>query len=337
MNVQQQDTAVLEDRLTGKWYEPFSLLKNIIRGNIIHNWPGAFQVMRLLTIHKMQAGLLPEDHPWITGLQEGTTEYIWPQNIVFRTPVGTTWAVAGYQPEPDDDILVRVGTFLAAMVRKSVPDPEIPHGPKRRMPHAINYLHGAVHYNGLWVVFNHFEEAKQYIADPKFREALKHMIRQEKREVTFVFRERNYDPVEFAYFSAFIMSHLPWYANVNGAQKRVMWGNASPYPALNIINGSWLHGVEALRKGRYEQLVRVPVDASLYFQGAYGIPAREYHFIERMHAYLINNWVRKRGFDAGLFFVDRKKIEPRQYKRYKEEKQHEPVNEYIPNPLRKNR
>ena len=277
------------------------LLKNIIRGNIIHNWPGAVQVMRLLTIHKMPAGLLPANHPWITGIAPGTTETIWGQNIVFQTPAEAQPSDAGLPADTDDAIVGKVGRFLATMVKKSAVLPELPHGPKRRMPHAINYLHGAVHYNGVTLLFNNFSEAKNYLADDRFREELLRMIDKERREVTFVFRQRNYDPVEFAYFSCFVMSHLPWFANVNGAQKRVMWGNASPYPALNIINGAWLDSMEDLRHGHYGALCLPAIEKELYFQGEYGVEARDYHYMERTHAYLINKWVRKRGFNAGLY------------------------------------
>jgi hypothetical protein len=313
------------------------LLRNIIRGNILHNWPGALQVMRLLTIHKMPAGLLVADHPWVTGICPDTGHPVWPENIPFRTPVGTDWAKTGYRPDPDEEIVAKVGRFLAAMVRKSVIMPEIPHGPQRRMPHAINYLHGAVHYNGLSLLFNKFSEAVSCLSDPRFREELKRMIREESRDVTFIFRERHYDPVEFAWFSCFVMSHLPWFANTNGSGRRVMWGNASPYPALNIINGSWLKDIEQLRRTRdVSAIVRTPLEPGLYFKGSYGVEGRDYHFIEKMHAYLINNWVRKRGFNAGLYFVDRKKIEPQRYAEYiAAGKEAEPVNAPVPNPVKR--
>jgi hypothetical protein len=296
--------------------ETFFMTQNVVRGNLIHNTGGALHVMRLLSIHRMPAGLLLADHPWITGLMPGTAEPVWARNIAFRTPVGTDWARPGYVPEPDEAIVAKVGRFLAAMVRKSVPTPEIAHGPQRRMPHAINYLHGAVHYNGLVLLFNTFAEAMHYLADARFREELRRLIRQERREVTLVFRERNYDPAEFAYFSAFVMSHLPWFANVNGAGRKVMWGNPSPYPASNIINGAWVTDISRLRHGDTASIVRPPLPPGLYFQGEYGVPTRGFHALERLHAFLINNWVRRRGFRGGLFFVDRRRIEPERYQQY---------------------
>ena len=205
--------------------EAFFLSQNIVRGNFIHNTGGGFHVLRLLSVHKMTAGMVTAEHPWVTGLVPDDQQPVWPRNVVFRTPVGTTWAEPDYQPEADDAIANKVGKFLAAMVKKSVANPEIPHGPTRRMPHAINYLHGAVHYNGLTMLFNNFAEAMEYFADTRFRKELRRLIKVEQREVTLVFRERNYDPVEFAYFSAFVMSHVPWFANVNGAGRKVMWGN----------------------------------------------------------------------------------------------------------------
>ncbi|HEX8426972.1 hypothetical protein [Hymenobacter sp.] len=312
------------------------LVQNIVRGNLIHNTGGALNVMRLLTMHKMPAGLLAAGHPWVTGQMPDAQGPVWPRNLVFRTTVGTQWVEAGYTPEADEVIVSKVGKFLAGMVGKSVPTPEIPHGSRRRMPHAINYLHGAVHYNGLTLLFNNFAEALDYLADSRFRKELRRLIRAERREVTLVFRERNYDPVSYAYFSAFVMSHLPWFANVNGAQRRVMWGNPSPYPAVNIINGKWVADTERLRRGDTASIVRTPVNPTLYFQGEYGVAARDVNKLEKTHAFLINQWVRRRGFRGGLYFVDRRKIEAERYQQYQATNGQNFIgNELIQNPLRR--
>lgn len=311
------------------------MTQNVVRGNLIHNTGGAFHVLRLLSIHQLPAGLLAADHPWVTGLMPQDGAPVWPRNIVFRTPVGTRWATADDAPESDEAIVGKVGRFLASMVRKSILTPEIPHGLQRRMPHAINYLHGAVHYNGLTLLFNTFAEAMPYLADPRFRRELRRLIRVERREVTLVFRERHYDPQEFAYFSAFVMSHLPWFANVNGAGRKVMWGNPSPYPAVNIINGAWVADISLLRHGAAASIVRPPVAAGCYFQGDYGVPTRDFHSLERLHAYLINSWVRRRGFRGGLYFVDRRRIEPERYQQYVATEGREWAgNQPLPNPLR---
>lgn len=309
--------------------------QNVFRGGFIHNTGGALNVMRLLSVHKMPAGLVTLDHPWVTGLMPVEQEPVWPSNIAFRTPLGTEWAKVEYAPETDDAIVGKVGRFLAAMVRKSAAVPEIPQGTSRRMPHAINYLHGAVHYNGATLLFNTFQEALTYFADTRFRKELRRLIKEERREVTLVFRERNYDPVEFAYFSAFVMSHVPWFANVNGAQRKVMWGNPSPYPAVNIINGSWVADTDRLRHGDTTSIVRPPLNPALYFRGEYGVPTRSYTSSERLHAYLINKWVSRRGFRGGLYFVDRRRIEADRFQRYQATGEGGPDNHPIPNPLRR--
>ena len=318
--------------------EAFFLSQNIVRGNFIHNTGGGFHVLRLLSVNKMTAGMLPAEHPWVTGLDPADQQPVWPRNVVFSTLVGTTWAKPDYQPDDDAAIVTKVGKFLSAMVKKSVSTPEIPHGPTRRMPHAINYLHGAVHYNGLTLLFNNFAEAMRYFADTRFRKELRRMIKVEQREVTLVFRERNYDPVEFAYFSAFVMSHVPWFANVNGAGRKVMWGNPSPYPAVNIINGAWVQDIERLRHGDAVGIARPPLTPGQYFQGEYGVPTRSFCTLERTHAFLINNWVRGRGFKGGLYFVDRRIIEPERYQAYvASDGTAGPTNQSIPNPLRRRR
>ena len=142
--------------------------------------------------------------------------------------------------------------------------------------------------------------------------------------------------MEYAYFSAFVMSHLPWFANVNGAQRRVMWGNPSPYPAVNIINGKWVADTERLRRGDTASIVRPPVELNLYFQGEYGVATRGANKLEKTHAFLINNWVRRRGFRGGLYFEDRRKIEAERYQQYQATNGQNFIgNEQIQNPLRR--
>lgn len=302
---------------------------NIVRGDYIHNSIGAFHVLRFWHVQKVHAGLLAVDHPWCTGINPETGAAIWPENIVFKTKRKDEEGAS------DEIILEKVGRFLTGMVKKSTATPEIPHGPNRRMPHVVNYLHGSVHYNGMWLLFNSFDEAKYFFSDAAFRKEFKRLVKKEKREVTLVFRSRQYDPVEFAYFSGFIMAHFPWFANVNGPGKKVMWGNASPYPAMNIINGSWVADVNKLRQQRAD-FVRKPLEVTQYFQGDYGQVPVPYYFVERFIAYFENEWVRRRGFNGGLFFIDRKKIEPKAYEKYLKDKSTFASKQLIiPNPLRK--
>jgi hypothetical protein len=289
-------------------------LVSIVRGDVIHNTFGAYHVLRLWHVQKVRTGLFSRDHPWATGLNPITQAPVWFDNVAFRTPPapGTT--------DSDEVILQKVGGFLADMVKKSARNEEIPHGPERRMPHVVNYLHGSVHYNGLWLLFNTFAEAKHYFADARFQREFRRLIKQEKREVTLVFRERKYDPVEYAYFSGFIMANFPWFANVNGPGKKVMWGNPSPYPAMNIITGNWVRDVDSLRKGK-ARFLKEPAQVADYFTQQYGAPAPEPYFVERLVAYVENEWVRRRGFNAGLFFINRKKIDPRIHEKYLADKQ----------------
>jgi hypothetical protein len=301
----------------------------ILRGDVLHNTLGAYHVLRLWHVQKVGAGLIDRAHPWCTGQLPDAADSAWLRNVVFRTAPRP-------DAEPDEHIMQKVGAFLAEMVKKSAQLPELPHGPERRMPHVVNYLHGSVHCNGLWLLFNDFAEAKHYFADPRFRREFVRVVRRERREVTLVFRERRYDPIEYAYFSGFMMSCFPWFANVNGPGKKVMWGNPAPYPAMNIITGNWVRDVDNLRRGHPERIVKPALQAADYFRGEYGAPAPAYTLPERLIAYLENEWVRRRGFNAGLFFIDRKKIDPRIYEKYQDDKATLAARQsVVPNPLRK--
>lgn len=282
----------------------------------VHMIKQTLNVLDFMWWHKVEAGLLPEDHPWLTGIIPGSNEPVWPRNIVFATPRKNIWS--GHEPEADAIIITRVGAFLAAMVaRSNIVEPEIPHGKQRRMPHAVNYIHGSVHCNGGYVLFNDFEDAMYHLSDSKFARQFITFSRREKRELTIVLRERIYDPEEYAWFLAFVRSHLRWYANANGpTKKRVLHGTPSPYPVVNPINGSWIRDVRNLQRGRLDRLVMEPLRGGKYFTGAYQGNQADYSFLERFHAWAQYLVTRTKGFQGGLVFTDRRKIEPEHWQTY---------------------
>jgi hypothetical protein len=282
----------------------------------VHMTKQTLNVLDFMWLHKVGPGLLPADHPWLTGKIPGTAETVWQKNIVFASPRKDTYQ--GLKPEEDAKIIIRVGAFLAGMVaRSNVVNPEIPQGKSRRMPHAVNYLHGAVHYNGCYVLFNDFEDAMFYLSDPDFARQFRKFASREKRELSIVLRERSYDPEEYAWFLAFVRSHLIWYANANGpTKKRVLHGTPSPYPVVNPINGSWIRDVHNLRMGRFERIVLAPFRGGEYFTGVYQGNQREYTVLDRFHAWAQYLITKAKGFQGGLVFTKRRRIEPEHWETY---------------------
>lgn len=282
----------------------------------VHNLHGSFKVVEFAHLRRMGPGLLEAGHPWATGFSPHTGRPVWPGHVLYSTPPKAEWS--GPPPDPDDVIVTRIGRFLMSMVQRSAgAGPEIPQGARRRMPHAVNYLHGAIHFSGAFVVFNDFAEARAHLDDPAFLREIRRFVREERREFTLVVRERRHDPVEFAWFLAFIRARLPWYANANASgEKRVLYGTPSPYPAVNIINGSWIREMEKLRRGRVAELVRPPIERSRYFQGTYGVEPVGYTFMERFHAWASDLTIRVKGFQGGLVFTRRRRIEPGNWEKY---------------------
>ena len=274
----------------------------------VHMIKQTLNVLDFMWVHRVKAGLLAPDHPWLTGVIPGSGGgTIWSRNIVFASPRGP--GIAGV--ESDEEIVTRVGRFLAAMVQRSnFADPEVPQGRRRRMPHAVNYLHGPVHYNGGYVIFDDFRDAMFHLSDRRFAGEFLRFARRERRELTIVLRECRYDPEEYAWFVAFVRAHLPWYCNGNGpTKKRVLHGTPSPYPVVNPINGTWIADVRSLQCGRLDGLVRPPIEAR-YFTGAYAGHRTDFNWTERLHAWLQWLVTEAKGFQGGLVFTSRKLIEP---------------------------
>ena len=269
----------------------------------LHNLWGIVNVLDITRWRPLPAGLLAAEHPLVTGVCPVTQTPIWPQNIVFSTPAR--------DGDPSDaEIVTRVGRHLARMVGLSVVDATWPEGQPSRMPPAINYLHAGVHYGGAWLVFTSFSEAIRHYSDPRFTAELRRMVAAERREPITVFRARDYDREEFAAFVAFMRTQLPWFSNSNGPGKRVLWGNPSPFAAVNTITGNWMRTVRQIAAGRADEAVR-PAITARYFKeaGAYAGPRAQADAAERLLARVTRWRIGLRGAREGLFFVDKRRLD----------------------------
>lgn len=261
------------------------------------NVRGILNVSDMLWLRPVPAGLLAVDHPFCTGLRPGTGEAIWTRNIVYRSPRRRPGG------ESDEAIVTRLGRFMARMVKNSAAGPG--ENARGRMPPAINYLHGPVHYNGVWLLFDDFADAIEHASDPRFRAELHRLVAQEHREPLLVFRDRDYDPDEFAELVCCLRTVLPWFCNSNGPRRRVLWGNPAPYPVVNVITGHWIADTRMLltAAGR-ARVARPPVAAGRYFHGRYAGWRRRALWPERTLARLTERRIRARGDRGNLFFVD---------------------------------
>jgi hypothetical protein len=270
----------------------------------VHNGHGIVRVLDITKFRPMPHGLLGTDHPWVTGINPATGRYVWHDNVIFRSPRG-----------PDEDnlpmddfVVTKTGQFLAHRVSLSAGPDETPAGPRRRMPHGINYIHGTSHYNSGILVFTDFPDALAHFTDRRFKREVYRFVRTERREVLIVFRKRAYEPRDYAYFVCCIRTLFPWFCNANGPRGRVLWGNAAPFPAANLITGNWIRDVYALKKpGGAAAVVRPPIARGAYFQGEYGGGRCFVRWPERLLAWATYWRIRLRGDKGGMYFVNREK------------------------------
>jgi hypothetical protein len=280
-----------------------------------HNGHGIVRVLDITRFRALPPGLVALDHPWVTGLEPTTGEPIWFRNVLYRSPR----RAAGL---PDDDFVIeKTCKFLAGMVGLSAVVPEIPWGPLRRMPHAINYIHGSSHYNSGILVFSDFADAIAHFSDPRFAAETRRFVREQNREVLILFRQRDYHPRDYAFYAGFMRTVFPWFCNSNGPQKRVLWGNPSPFCASNLITGAWIDDIYTLKQpGGADRVVRPAIPAGRYFAGG---PYRGWRsaplWPERLLARYTHWRIRTRGSRGGLFFVDRRQLLDEQLRRLRAE------------------
>jgi len=279
---------------------------------VMHNGMGVLRVLDVTRFRPLPHGLIPADHPWATGKKPGTDDFIWHDNVIFRTP-----RPADESLHSDDVVIEATGRFLACRAAQSAGEVEVPQGPRRRMPHGINYIHGSCHYNSGTLLFTDLGEAWGHFSCGRFRDEVRRFARRERREVLILFRRRDYEPRDLANFSCSLRTLFPWFCNVNGPRGKVLWGNEAPFPAANLITGHWADDVYALKSpGGAARVVRPPIAHGAYFQGVpYRGDRREAIWPERLLAWVTDRRVRMRGERGGLFFVDRREAYRDQFER----------------------
>ena len=276
----------------------------------LHNSWGILNVLDIIWLRPMRGGLIEETHPFCTGVDPATGQSIWHSNVIFRTPPRVTWAEGHRAPDSDDEIISKVGGHLCHQVGMAAASAEHPGGRPAPMPPGILYLHGGVHYNGGWLLFNDFAEAIEHFSDRRFAAEFRRFVREQQREPVTLFRDRDYDREEFARFVCFMRTTFPWFSNSNGPKKFVLWGNPSPYPAVNTITGNWIHDCRLLQSepGR-RAAPRPPIPAGKYFQdGPWHGERSTTLWPENLLAWATERRIHLRGEQENLYFVDKRKL-----------------------------
>ena len=274
-----------------------------------HNSWGILNVLDIIWLRPMPGGLIDENHPFCTGIEPVTGETIWTKNVLYRTPPRQPWPGA-VPPDPDDVLLTKVGNHLRKQVLMAAATPDFPTGRPSPMPPGILYLHGGVHHNGGWLIFNDFKEAIHHFTDPRFVAEFKRFVKEQKREPITLFRDRDYDRDAFARFVCFMRTTFPWFSNSNGPKKFVLWGNPSPYPAVNTITGNWIGDCRALNHDSGRRTVaRPPIPSNTYFRGGPYLGNRAVtRWPENLLAWITHKRIRVRGEKENLYFVDKRKL-----------------------------
>lgn len=272
---------------------------------VLRNGSDILRVLDILRLRPLPAGLVSEEHPWVTGLNPATGIPVWFDNVIYRSPRTDAESLA-----TDEQVLLANGRFLALRVRQSAVLPEVPQGAGRRMPHCINYMHGSSHYNSGLILLNDIADAYRHVNDGRFRLELCRFVCEERREVLFLLRSREYESRDLAELSCCMRSHFHWFCNPNGPRASVLWGNKAPFPALNLITGHWADDVYSLKRaGGAERVVRPAIERGRYFVN-FGLAAGRSRaiFPERLLAWVNHQRVRLRGRRGGMFFVDRRSV-----------------------------
>jgi hypothetical protein len=253
---------------------------------------------------RTRGGVIDITHPFATGIDPCTGRRVWRDNLLYRS------RASEIALEHDAVIIERVMDFMRGRVAQSAARPAAPNGVPSRMPPAINLLHGPVHFHAISLLFDDVPDAVQHFTDARFLREVKRCVREQRRELVVVLRERHYDREALASLACFFRTRLPFWANPNGNKKRIQWGVPAPYPNINVITGAWIADTRALlASGGSISVVRPPVGPGRYFQdGPYADGWRELLFPERWLARFTTWRVDMRGEKSNLYFTDAREL-----------------------------
>ena len=271
----------------------------------VHNTWGILNVFNIVWVRPMPGGLLKQDHPMVTGINPENGEHIWKQNVIFQSIRSNV-----FNNDPSDqEIVCDVGNYMRKMVEVSSSSVEFPKGKADRMPPAINYIHGCVHYNGGFLIFNDFLDAISHFSNVDFQNSFKRFVKEEGREPVTIFRNRNYDRMEYLEFVCFLRTIFPWFSNTNGNKKRIGWGNPAPYPSVNTITGHWMTDTYKIytEKGRFS-VCRPAINKNYFSKKVYVGERTTVKPEEKFLARFTNERVIARGLKGNMFFVDLRKL-----------------------------
>lgn len=269
-----------------------------------HNTWGILNVFFITWVRPMKGGAIAADHPLATGIDPKTQKFVWHDNVIFKTEPDQEYI------HTDDEIIEIVGKTMAKMVTKSSSDEINPEGVPDRLPPAINYIHAGVHYNGGFLLFNNTKEAIKYFSNKDFQNDFKKFVKEEKREPVTIFRDRNYDRMEYLQFVCFLRTIFPWFSNSNGNKKRIGWGNPAPYRIVNTITGHWKTDTyKFYDPSKIDSILMDPIPQGKYFQKSEYPATRETTtFAENWLADFTNNRILSRGDKGNMFFIDNRKL-----------------------------
>jgi hypothetical protein len=271
----------------------------------VHNTWGIFNVFFIVWVRPMKGGVISVDHPMATGINPDTNDYIWKENMIFQSPRGEAYQ----DSESDDEIVCAVGKYMSKMVQASAASAEHPHGKPDRMPPAINYIHGSVHYNGGFLIFDDFQDAINHYSNKDFQKSFKQFVKEEGREPVTIFRNKNYNREEYLDFVCFLRTIFPWFSNTNGNKKRIGWGNPAPYASTNTITGYWKDDTYKFYNAEARKTLCRKAIAKRYFTQASYVGERNFVLPEeKWLANFTNERVLARGEKGNMFFVDLRKL-----------------------------
>jgi hypothetical protein len=273
-------------------------------GHVLSNTHGIWTVFELAWLRRTPGGIIDAAHPFATGLDPRTGRFVWRENLLYRS------RASQIAIEHDFAIIERVMNFMRSLVEQSVARPDAPLGVPSRMPPAVNLLHGPVHYHAVTLLFDDVPDVVAHFTDARFHREVLRCVREQRREVIVVMRQRDYDRHQLAGLACFMRTRLPFWANPNGNKKTIQWGIPAPYPNINVITGAWIADTRALIASRgSDSVVRAPVGGGRYFQdGPYTDGWRDFLLPERLLARFTTWRVERRGAKANMFFTDAREL-----------------------------
>lgn len=165
----------------------------------------ALKLLDLKYLRPLESGLVPDSHPWVTGIHPDTLLPTYVENVVFSTKPETD------ATGNDEMIAEHLWRMLGDQISEVAESQEFPFGRHHSKQVTDQYFFGCIRFSAGIVIFNNAKEAANLVNQARFRREMKRFCKETSRDLLFVFREKQLEQKSIDMISGLLVRNMRYH------------------------------------------------------------------------------------------------------------------------------